>query len=50
MKEALKLEHYNGKIKLQQDNLVINKVSHSVDTLYELPKDIVAGSSCTKGK
>ena len=48
MKEALKLEHYKGKVKLQQDKLVINNVSYSVDTLHELPKDIVAESSCQK--
>ena len=48
MKEALKLEHYKGKIKLQQDKLVINNVSYSVDTLHELSKDIVAQSSCQK--
>ena len=48
MKEALKIEHYKGKVKLQQDKLVINNVSYSLDTLYELPKDIVAESSYQK--
>ena len=48
MKEALKLEHYKGKVKLQQDKLVINNVLYSVDTSHELPKDIVAESSCQK--
>ena len=46
MKEALKLEHYKGKVKSQQDTLVINNMSYSVDMLHELPKDIVAESSC----
>ena len=34
MKEALKLEHYKCKVKLQQDKLVINNVSYCVDTLH----------------
>ena len=45
MKEALKLEHYKGKVKLQQNKLVINNISYGVDTLHKLPKDIVAESS-----
>ena len=48
MKEALKLDHYKGKVKLQQDKIIINNVSYSVDMLHELPKDIVAESSCQK--
>ena len=49
MKESLKLEHYKGKVKLQQDKLIINNISYNVDTLHELPKDIMAESSCQKG-
>ena len=48
MKEALKLEHYKGKVKLQQDKLVISSISYSVDMLHELPQDIVLESSCQK--
>ena len=48
MKEALKLEHYKGKVKLQQDKLIIYNVLYSVDTLHELPKNVVAKSSCQK--
>ena len=48
MKESLQLEHYEHKVKLQQDMLVINNVSYSVDMLHELPKDILAESSCQK--
>ena len=48
MKEATELEHYKGKVKLQQDKLVIKDISYSVDTLHELPKVIVAESSCQK--
>ena len=48
MKEVLKLEHYRGKVKLQQGRLVINNESYSVDALHELPKNIVAELSFQK--
>ena len=48
MKEPLKLEDYKGKVKLQQDKLIINNISYSVDTLQELPKHTMAESSCQK--
>ena len=48
MKEDLKFEHNKEKVKLQQDKLIINNVSYSVDTSHKLPKDIVAESSCQK--
>ena len=38
MKEALK--HNKGKVKLQQDKLIINNISYSVHMLHKLPKTL----------
>ena len=46
MKEAIKLEYYKGKVRLQQDKLVINNIAYRVDTLHELPKEIMVESTC----